>query len=125
MDRTTTAEIKLPPGGVVPENLVRDLEKFAAWEPADSPRAVAMREAASVLAKLPVRQRDSDRIDSPAFKINSYRIDTDEESKAMRIVFFNLAGEKSTLGYLELSSDGAYTFSHKVLAKYDQLEGIK
>src|SRR5258708_20543882 len=25
MDRTTTAEIKLPPGGVVPENLIREL----------------------------------------------------------------------------------------------------
>lgn len=125
MDRTKTAEVTLPPGGIVPETLCRDLEKFAAWEPADSPRAVAMRDAAKVLATLPTRQRDKDRLDSDAFEIKGYRIDTSDESKAMRIVFFNLVGQKSVLGYLELSSDGAYNFATDVLKHYDQVEGIK
>lgn len=125
MDRTKTAEVKLPPGGIVPENLCRDLEKFAAWEPADSPRAIAMREAADVLRKLPVRQRDADRIDNSAFAIQSYRIDTDEESKGLRIVFYNLAGQKSILGFMELRSPAAYDFATDVLKNYDQIEGIK
>lgn len=125
MDRTKTAQVTFPPGGIVPENLCRDLEKFAAWEPADSPRAVAMRDAAKVLASLPTRQRDDDRLDSNAFEIKGYRIDTSDDPKAMRIVFYNLAGQKSVLGYLELSSDGAYNFSSDVLKHYDKLEGIK
>lgn len=125
MDRTKTAEVKLPPGGIVPETLVRDLEKFAAWEPADSPRATAMREAAEVLRKLPVRQRDTDRIDNKDFAIRAYRIDTAEEAKEMRIVFYNLAGQKSVLGYLELKAPAAYDFANDVLQHYDQLEGIK
>lgn len=125
MDRTKAAEVTLPPGGVVPENLVRDLEKYAAWEPADSPRAVAMRDAAKVLAALPTRQRDADRLDSDAFEVKGYRIDTSAESKDMRIVFFNKVGQKIVLAYLELSSSGAYDFATDVLKRYDVLEGIK
>lgn len=122
---TKQIEVTLPPGGIVPETLCRDLEKFAAWEPADSPRAVAMREAAKVLATLPTRQRDKDRLDNDAFEIKCYRIDVSAESKAMRVVFYNIEGQKSVLGYLELSSDGSYNFANDVLKHYDEIEGIK
>ncbi len=116
---------KIAPGGVVPENLCRDLEKFAAWEPADSPRAVAMREAAATLRKMPVVMSDHKRIDDAAFAIQSYRIDTSVESKDMRIVFFNLAGQKTLLGYLEMKAPASYDFATDVLKHYDELEGIK
>lgn len=122
---TKESEVKLPPGGIVPEGLVRDLEKYAEWEPKDSPRAIAMRLAADTLKSLPTRQRDHDRLDSKAFEIKGYRLDVAEESKALRIVFFNMIGQKNVLGYLELSAPGAYDFSADILKRYDQLEGIK
>lgn len=116
-----------PIGGVTPENIVRDLEKFAAWEPADSPRAIAMREAAAVLRALPVKQSDAKRLDDDAFAIAGYRIDIDDESKekTMRIVFFGDKGNQRVLGYRILNTSDAYDFSTRIMSDYDKLEGIK
>lgn len=122
---TKQADVTMPPGGTVPENLVRDLLKFAAWEPVESPRATAMREAAAVLAKLPTRQSDDSRLKDKVFAVSGFRIDTSNESKQMRIVFFHKPGNKQVLGYMELESPGAYDFATDVLKYYDQIEGIK
>lgn len=125
MDRAKTAEIASPPGGIVPENLVRDLRQFAAWEPSDSPRAEAMLRAADVLSTLPVKQTDSQRIKNDAFAIRGYRIDTSVEAKCMRIVYFHEKGNQGVSGVLELQSNNAYEFAHDILKRYDEVEGIR
>lgn len=111
--------------GIVPEGLVKRLDHIATWEPADSPRALAIKEAADVLRNMPVRLRDSARIEDPRFAIKSYRIDTSVEAKEMRIVLFAEHGQRNVIGVLTFDSPEAYEYATIVLKNYDKLEGIK
>lgn len=111
--------------GIVPENLVRELDKMAGWEPADSPRAIAMKQAADVLRDLPTRQTDSQRLDNPLLQAKGYRADTDEENKEARLVFFGDRGQKRVIGYMLLTTPETYDFGTYLLKQYDKLEGIK
>lgn len=113
------------PGAQVPENLVRDLEKMATWEPKESPRAAAMLEAADVLRHLPVRQSDEARIDSPALRFKGYQMHSNVTRKIMRIVCFGKEAQRDVRGYFELDPTEAYEFAHTILKNYDKLEGIK
>lgn len=110
--------------GVVPEGLIKRLDSMVNWEPPDSPRAAAIREAADVLRNLPPKQSDAKRLDNLALAIKGYRIDTSEDPKEMRIVFFGLHGQKHVLGYLTFDSSEAYEFASGILRNYDELEGI-
>lgn len=112
-------------GGIVPEGLVADLDKFSTWEPADSPRAAAMKLAADTLRKLPTKQSDRARFDNQDFSVKGYRIDTNAEDREMRIGFFHAPGQTQLLGYMHLTSSEAYEFAHTVLKNYDTVEGIK
>lgn len=59
-----------------------------------------------------------------AYQATGYRIDLDEESHSMRIVFYQ-GDEKNVRSYLVMDSPEAYDMAHHVLKKYDTLEGIK
>lgn len=108
----------------VPPGLVALLDKMTTWEPSDSPRAAAIKQAADVLRKLPTRQTDADRLDSPAFQSKGYRIDTDVEAKNLRLVMFGASDNKQVLSYTLLDTPEVYEFASKLLKSYDELEGI-
>lgn len=58
-------------------------------------------------------------------KATGYRLDLNEESRLLRVVFYTkVDGKEKALGYIVLNSPDAYTFASKVLHKYDILEGI-
>lgn len=122
LDRPAATEMI---GGVVPEGLVKRLDTMATWEPDDSPRAAALREAADTLRAWPPKQSDGKRLENPAFEINGYRVDPAENIKQMRIVFYGEHGQKQVLGHLTLDTPEAYEFAALILKNYDALEGIK
>lgn len=112
-------------GGIVPEGLVKRLDTMAGWEPADSPRAAAIREAADVLRTLPTRQSDGVRLHDPHFQSHSYRIDSNKEEGEMRLVIFRNSGQQQVLGYMVMTTPESYELAQVVLKNYDLLEGIK
>ena len=116
---------KYEAASIVPEGLVQRLDTMVGWEPPESPRAAALKEAADVLRKLPTRQTDSDRLKDPLFVVEGYRIDTNTEAKGMRIIFFGEPDDKKVLAVTTLRSSDAYEFAQDILKKYDILEGIK
>jgi hypothetical protein len=59
-----------------------------------------------------------------AYQATGYRIDLDEESHSMRMVFYQ-GDQKNVRSFLLLDSPEAYDMAHNVLKKYDILEGIK
>lgn len=122
LDRPEAAQVI---GGVVPEGLVKRLDAMVGWEPADSPRAAAIKEAADVLRHLPTRQSDEKRLDDPLFLAKGYRIDTDDSAKQMRVVVFGEHGNKRVLSYSLLEANEAYEMASAILKNYDTLEGIK
>lgn len=122
LDRAEVAEMS--PGGIVPEGLVKRLDSMVGWEPSDSPRAVALKEAADVLRNLPKKLSDERRLDDPAFQSRSYRIDTHQESSTMRIVYYGQSGQKEVLAFAVLSTPESYEMAQAILKNYDKLEGI-
>ena len=61
----------------------------------------------------------------PALAATGYRLDLNEDSRLLRVVFYTKAdGKENVVGYLVLNSPDAYTFASKVLHQYDILEGI-
>lgn len=113
------------PGGIVPEGLVKRLDTMVTWEPADSPRAAALREAADVLRKLPTRFGDAARLEDGRFEAKGYRIDSDDDEKQLRLVFYSTAGQRDVLAYMLLDSAEAYEYATAILKNYDRMEGIK
>lgn len=111
--------------GIVPEGLVRDLDKMVGWEPADSPRGIAMKQAADVLRNLPTLQSDSKRLENHTLQAKSYRADTDGDNKEMRLVLFGDRGSKRVLGFMLLTTAETYEFAQYLLKQYDTMEGIK
>lgn len=113
------------PGGIVPEGLVKRLDTMSGWEPPNSPRAEALKEAADVLRTLPTIQKDGERLHDPHFQSHSYRIDSNKEEGEMRLVIFRNSGQKQVLGYMVMTTAESYELAQVVLKNYDQLEGIK
>jgi hypothetical protein len=107
------------------QKVIADLTKFADWEPADSPRAAAMREAADVLRQLAPRQSDSDQLEDTALQAVGFRLDVEHESKQLRIAFFKDRGQKGLLGYMVLECPEIYDLGTDLIRRYDQLEGIE
>lgn len=70
------------------------------------------------------QQSDAQRLNDPAMQTKGYRIDTDVESKTMRIVFFGQHGQTDIRGYMVLDAPESYDFGSLVLKNYDRLEGI-
>lgn len=120
-----TAQTEIPVAGIVPEGLVKRLDHIATWEPADSPRAIAIKEAADTLRNMPVRMRDSARIEDERFRVKSYRIDASVEGKELRIVLFADHNQKNVCGVLTFDSTEAYEYAQLILKNYDKIEGIK
>jgi hypothetical protein len=111
--------------GVVPEGLVRDLDRMVTWEPADSPRAAAMKQAADVLRNLPTLQSDAKRLENQTLQAKSYRADIDEDNKEARLVFFGDHGSKRVLGFMLMTTAETYELAQYLLKQYDSMEGIK
>lgn len=116
-----------PASGIVPEGLVKRLDHILTWEPADSPRGLAIKEAADVLRHMPVKMRDAERMEDSRFAVKSYRVDTSlaEDAKEMRIVMYAEHAQKNVIAVLTFDSVEAYEYAQIVLKNYDKLEGIK
>jgi hypothetical protein len=107
-----------------PAKVIADLTKFAEWEPADSPRAITMRDAALALSQLAPRQAGQDPLQDPALHAKSYRIETHPATKELRLAVFRESGHKGVLGYLVLASPEIYDLGTELIKTYDRLEGI-
>lgn len=115
----------LPPAGIVPEGLVKRLDTIATWEPADSPRAAAIKEAADVLRNMPIKLNDKKRLVSPAFQADGYRIETDVGRKEVRFICYENTDRTNLLAYLVFDSAEAYEFAGTILKAYDKVEDVK
>jgi hypothetical protein len=112
MDRPTAAKV------------IADLTKFADWEPADSPRAIAMRDAAEWMRQFAPRHGADDPLDDPALQARSYAIETHAPTKTMRFSIYRENGQKGLLGYTILESPEIYELGTDLIKRYDKLEGI-
>lgn len=104
---------------------IADLDKFANWEPTDSPRATVMREAADILRKLAPRQPGGDPLDDPALQAKSFRIDTETDAKELRLAIYSDWDQKGLLGYMILATPEIYDLGTDLIRRYDNLEGIE
>lgn len=107
------------------DKLIGELKKYADWEPPDSPRSKAMREAAEALTVAKKIIADSTPTDDDKLMAKSYRIETSEEYSQLRIYLFNDRAQRNTLGYLQCESAEVYDLGTSLLKHYDKLEGIK
>lgn len=70
------------------------------------------------------QQSDAQRLNDPAMQARGYRIDTDTDSKTMRIVFFGQHGQTDIRTYMVLDTPESYEMAALILKNYDRLEGI-
>ncbi len=109
-----------------PAKVIADLDKFAQWEPPESPRAVAMREAAAALRALAPRQPIKNPLDDPEFQACGYKTElSKDDDKLLRLTFYGATGNRRPLGFMILRSPEVYDMSTHLLRKYDELEGIE
>jgi hypothetical protein len=104
-----------------PAQVIAALTKFADWEPPDSPRAKAMRDAALTLRQLAPQAGDEDS----ELHATSYAIETHKPTKELRLSFFKDLDQKGLLGYLVLESPEVYDLGMYLIKNYDKLEGIE
>lgn len=102
---------------------IADLEKFAGWEPRESPRAAAMHEAAGLLRLLGPRPKHV--LDDPNFQARGYQIDMDTRNHQLRLSFFRERQQKGPLGFIILEAPEIYDLGRDLIKHYDNLEGIK
>lgn len=57
------------------------------------------------------------------FEVNGYRINLNEKTRTMQIVFFHKK-DGPPIARMYARSDDAYNFAHDILKKYDILEGL-
>jgi hypothetical protein len=70
-------------------------------------------------------QTDNDRLEDAAYLAKGYRVETDDESKDMRLVLFGERGLKHILGFMVMTAPESYELATCILKNYDRLEGIK
>lgn len=70
-------------------------------------------------------QTDTKRLDDPAYCAKGYRVETDDNAKDMRVVFYGDSGAKNVIGWMILTSPEAYDMASTILRNYDRMEGIK
>lgn len=100
--------------------IITELEKFADWEPKDSPRALAMRSAATAL-----RQLSGGAIEDPSLQAKSLSIEVEPDTKELRLAIYREHKQEGLLGYLILETPEVYDLGTDLLKRYDKLEGIK
>jgi|ERR1700726_2496128 len=105
-----------------PAKVIADLTKFADWEPADSPRAIAMRNAVLTLSQLAPRQAGQDPLIDPTLHAKNYSVEAHPATKEVRLAIFR---EGRVLGYLVLASPEIYDLGTELIKNYDKLEGIE
>lgn len=130
---------------------VAELEKFAGWEPPESPRAAAMLEAAAVLRSADAMVDSANEACEVATKLlekqtallerhtaqlekhnndpnlEAYAFDTslNGDEKKMRLSIYRESNKTGLLGYMIFTAPEVYDFAQEFLGEYDQLEGIK
>lgn len=104
-----------------PAQVIAALTKFADWEPLDSPRAKAMRDAALTLRQLAPQSGDEDA----ELQAKGYSVETHKPTKELRLAIFKDRDQKALLGYLILESPEIYDLGTELIKHYDKLEGIE
>lgn len=95
----------------------------------DRETLMALLKAANITIERLEAERDSQHaviapLDNPMLRATGYRVQTDEDSKEMRISFFHGA-EKNIIAWMILPTPEVYGLAERCLQCYDKLEGIK
>jgi hypothetical protein len=130
---------------------IAELEKYAAWEPPESPRAAAILRAVATMkeaneatlaliessknlaektnnllqATAPATSTETGTLDDPGLQGHAYATQYDSERKVARLALYMKPDKKKLLGYILLSTPEVYDMAQNLLDKYDKMEGIE